>query len=185
MSQTTQHLNIRYRRSRRAKRLSIRITPEQAVTVTFPATVSRDRAEAFVQPKQAWIQKHLTRMRHMEVRRPEPPRLSREDLIKAQDDLFARLEHFSKKHDLPYARAAFRCQKTRWGSCSGQNNISLNINIAFLPKHLQDYILLHELCHIPHKNHSMRFWEQLDRYCGGKAKLLAKELKTHRMQIRA
>ncbi|MHC5088067.1 MAG: M48 metallopeptidase family protein, partial [Planctomycetota bacterium] len=82
-------------------------------------------------------------------------------------------------------RAAFRCQKTKWGSCSNQNNISLNINIAFLPEHLQDYILLHELCHIRHMNHSKAFWAQLDEYCGGKAKEYAKELKTHPMKIGA
>ena len=122
-------------------------------------------------------------MRQMETRHTEQPRLSRDELIKAQDELFDRLDYFSKKHDLPYRRAAFRCQKTKWGSCSSQNNISLNINIAFLPPHLQDYILLHELCHIRHKNHSKSFWLQLDHYCGTGAKALAKELKNHRMQM--
>jgi predicted metal-dependent hydrolase len=183
MDQVLQHLNISYHRSRRAKNLRITIAPTQAVTVTVPVTTSLERAKAFVQTKQAWIQKHLTKMRQMETLQAEQPRLSREELIKAQDELFARLEHFSEKYDLPYARAAFRCQKTKWGSCSSQNNISLNVNMVFLPKHLQDYILLHELCHICHKNHSRAFWDQLDQYCGGRAKQYAKELKMHRMQI--
>lgn len=151
--------------------------------MTVPAKTSLEKAKAFVQSKQPWIQKHLTKMRQMETRHTEQPRLSRDELIKAQDELFDRLDYFSKKHDLPYRRAAFRCQKTKWGSCSSQNNISLNINIAFLPPHLQDYILLHELCHIRHKNHSKSFWLQLDHYCGTGAKALAKELKNHRMQM--
>lgn len=185
MDQILQHLDISFRRSRRAKNLRITIEPTQAITVTVPARTSLERAKEFVQSKHAWIQKHLTKIREMEARQTESPQLSRDELMKAQDELFDRLEHFSKKHDLPYIRAAFRCQKTKWGSCSSQNNISLNVNIAFLPKHLQDYILLHELCHIRHKNHGTRFWIQLDRYCGGKAKAFAKELKHHRMQIRA
>jgi predicted metal-dependent hydrolase len=183
MDQIPQHLDISYRQSRRAKNLRITIAPTQAITVTVPVNTSLERAKEFVQSRQSWIQKHLTKMRQMETLEAEQPQLSRDELMKAQDELFDRLEHFSKKHDLPYRRAVFRCQKTKWGSCSGQNNISLNINIAFLPPHLQDYILLHELCHIRHKNHSKRFWSQLDNYCGTSAKALAKELKSHRMQM--
>ncbi len=179
----TRNLNISYRRSMRAKNLRITIDPTQAITVTVPANLSLEHAKEFAQSKQAWIQKHLTKMRQMEKLQEEQPELSREKLAKAQDELFERLERFSDEYGLPYQRAAFRCQKTKWGSCSGQNNISLNINIAFLPVHLQDYILLHELCHIRHKNHSKAFWTQLGEYCDGRAKELAKELKTYRMKI--
>ena len=177
-------MNISYRRSSRAKYLRITIDPTQAVTVTVPVHTSLEQAKAYVRSKQAWIQKHLTQMRQMETLQAEKPQLSREELTKAQHALFARLEYFSEKYNLPYRRAAFRCQKTKWGSCSGQNNLNLNINIAFLPVHLQDYILLHELCHIRHKNHSRAFWVQLDQYCDGRAKALAKELKQHRMKVR-
>jgi predicted metal-dependent hydrolase len=155
----------------------------RAVTVTVPLQMPLERAKAFVQTKQAWIEKHLRRMRQIESPPPQPE-WSQEELDRAQDALFGRLEHFSKRHQLAYNRAAFRCQKTLWGSCSGRNHISLNINIVFLPEHLQDYILLHELCHIRHKNHSRDFWTLLDQYCGGKSKLLAKELKSHQMPLR-
>lgn len=145
---------------------------------------SLKRADEFVQSRQAWIQKHLQKMRESEKAQPAQPELSPDELNKIQDELFSRLEHFSDKYNLPYRRAAFRCQKTRWGSCSSQNNISLNINIAFLPEYLQDYILLHELCHIRHKNHSKAFWGQLNTYCDDRAKDLAKELKNYGMKIR-
>lgn len=182
-NRTDQIMNVSYRRSRRAKHLRITVHSTQEITITVPVKTSLERAKEFVRAKQAWIQKHLSRMQQMEDLQTELPQLSRDELNKAQDELFARLEHFSKKHDLPHHRAAFRCQKTKWGSCSSQNNISLNINIAYLPPHLQDYILLHELCHIRHKNHSKDFWSQLDSYCGTSAKALAKELKQHRMQM--
>jgi predicted metal-dependent hydrolase len=184
MGQTLQNLNIAYLRSAKAKRLKITVDPTQAITVAVPFSIALKEAEDFVRSKQAWIQKHLTKIRQMENLRKEMPELSQDELNKAQDELFLRLEYFSGKYELSYKKAAFRCQKTRWGSCSGQNNISLNINIAYLPSHLQDYILLHELCHIRYKNHSKAFWEQLDEYCDGRAKKLAKELKTHVMKIR-
>ena len=56
--------------------------------------------------------------------------------------------------------------------------------IAYLPKELQDYILLHELCHIRHKNHSKKFWAELDKYVDGRSKELRKELKGCRMRMR-
>jgi predicted metal-dependent hydrolase len=184
VGQTLKNLNVAYRRSAKAKRLRITIHPTQAVTVTVPANTSLERAKDFVRSKQAWIQKHLTKMRQTGNLQKEQPELSRQELDEIQDELFARLERFSSQYDLPYHRAAFRCQRTKWGSCSSRNNISLNINIAFLPEHLQDYILLHELCHIRHMNHSKAFWSQLDEYCGGRAKEYAKELRTHGMKIR-
>ena len=179
-----QPINISYHRSRRARKLRITIHPTQAVIVTVPFHTSLEQAKEFVQSKQAWLQKHLGRMRQREQLQPSQPKLSRSELIKAQDELFTRLELFSKQYNLSYRRAAFRCQKTRWGSCSNQNNINLNINLVFLPHHLQDYVLLHELCHIRHKNHSDGFWTLLDTYCVGKAKELANELKNHRMHIK-
>jgi len=106
------------------------------------------------------------------------------DLEKAQINLFDRLGYFSKKYNLPYNRAGFRWQKTRWGSCSGKNNISLNVNIAFLPEELQDYILLHELVHTKVKNHSKDFWAKLDKYTNSRAKELAKKLKKYNMKLR-
>ena len=184
MESRIQNLNISCRHSRRAKNLRITIAPTQAVMVTVPANQSLERAKEFVRSKQAWIQKHLGKMRESQEVQQVQPELSQDELNKIQDELFSRLEYFSEKHKLSYNKAAFRCQKTKWGSCSAQNNISLNINIAFLPAHLQDYILLHELCHIRHKNHSKSFWAQLDTYCDGRAKDRVKELKKYRMKIR-
>ena len=176
-------MKITYRRSQRAKNLRITIAPTQAVTVTVPACLSLERAKEFVKTKQAWIQKHLLKIQEAEQRQQVLPELSPEQLNTAQAELVSRLERFSEKYGLFYSKVGFRCQKTRWGSCSGHDNISLNINLVFLPTHLQDYVLLHELCHIRHKNHSKNFWSRLDRYCHGRAKLLAKELKTYQMKI--
>lgn len=177
-------LNVSYRRSGRARYLRISVKPDGAVVVTVPTRAPMSEAEAFVRSKTQWIQKHLTRIQARQAVVNDQPALSSAELDDAQDELFTRLAAFSKHYDLPYNRAAFRCQKTKWGSCSSQNNISLNINMVYLPRHLQDYLLLHELCHVRHKNHGKGFWALLDEYCEGKAKQYAKELRTHGMRIR-
>ena len=177
---------VNYVRSARARRLRITVRPEPAVLVTVPLRASLAEAQRFVASKQAWINKHLQRMAHRQQQQQHetPPDLSNVDLVKAQDELFRRLEAFSRQHELPYRRAAFRCQKSKWGSCSSQNNLSLNINMVFLPRHLQDYLLLHELTHVQHKHHGAAFWAGLDRLCGGRARALSKELKQHRMYLK-
>lgn len=169
-------------RSVRARRLRITLKADKTVTVTLPATVRIAEAQAFVREKLPWIQKHRDRLDRREP--PAPPvDLKGIDLVQAQKALFARLRHFSETHRLPYRRAAFRCQKTLWGSCSHNNTISLNINLVLLPQDLQDYVLLHELAHTKIKNHSAAFWTYLDTLTGSPSRLLARRLKQHRLQL--
>ena len=173
---------ISYTRSTRAKHLRITIKPTKTITVTIPRNTTQQQAQQFLQSKISWIKKHLQKIDQYNKLQNTPDITI--DLDKAQDELFGRLDYFSDKYDLPYKRAAFRCQKTKWGSCSSKNNISLNVNIAYLTKELQDYILLHELCHTRHKNHNKKFWGELDRYVGGRAKELQKEMRGCRMMVR-
>jgi predicted metal-dependent hydrolase len=63
-----------------------------------------------------------------------------------------------------------RSQRTRWGSCSRNGNISLNLRLVLLPEDLADYVILHELVHTRIPNHGRGFWEELGRHVGnGKA----------------
>jgi hypothetical protein len=175
--------SVRFARSARAKYQRITVRQDRTITVTIPRRGSVVEAREFLQSKIPWVQKQLRKIdHHAEAIRPVDVNI---DLEKAQDELFERLNEFSRQYDLPYNRAAFRCQKTKWGSCSSRNNISLNINIAYLPRHLQDYLLMHELVHTKIRNHSKRYWSELDKYTNHQAKALTKELKKHRMTIKA
>ncbi|MCW8931326.1 MAG: M48 family metallopeptidase [Gammaproteobacteria bacterium] len=69
-----------------------------------------------------------------------------------------RLDQLSKEFNLPYNRVTIRAQKTRWGSCSSKKNINLNYRLLFIEDKLLDYIILHELVHTVHMNHSKAFW---------------------------
>jgi len=173
---------VTFAKSQRAKYQRITIRPDKTITVTIPKGGSLSKAKQFLKSKISWIQKQLQKMdQHTQCR--DMPDL-KIDLEEAQINLFNRLNYFSKKHTLSYNRSGFRCQKTRWGSCSGQNNISLNINIAFLSEELQDYVLLHELVHTKVKNHSRKFWSELDKYTQCRAKGLSRELKKYRIRFK-
>ena len=77
---------------------------------------------------------------------------------RAQRDLVPWLRQVSFDIDLPFKQASVRGQKTRWASCSSRKDISLNYKLLFLPPNLVEYVLVHELCHTIHMNHSKQFW---------------------------
>lgn len=78
---------------------------------------------------------------------------------KAQVELQPWLTQISQEVALPFEHMSVRGQKSRWGSCSRDRNISLNYKLLFLPADLVHYVLVHELCHTIHMNHSKHFWD--------------------------
>jgi predicted metal-dependent hydrolase len=77
------------------------------------------------------------------------------------------LEALSKRLTLPYRRVSYRLQRSRWGSCSRQRSISLNVKLLFLPPDVMRYVMVHELCHLQEMNHSRRFWALVERHHSG------------------
>ncbi len=77
---------------------------------------------------------------------------------KARLHLVSWLAGLSARHNLVVARVAVRSQRTRWGSCSQRNGINLNQKLLFLPPLMAEQVMLHELCHTVHHDHSQRFW---------------------------
>jgi predicted metal-dependent hydrolase len=77
---------------------------------------------------------------------------------RAQVHLLPALEKLAAAHAFSYDSAGIRLQHSRWGSCSSRRSITLNSKLLFLPDHLVRYIMVHELCHTVHMNHSRAFW---------------------------
>ncbi len=87
---------------------------------------------------------------------------------KAEKHLGPWLKQLSQEHDLPYQAMQVRKQKTLWGSCSRDKIIRLNYKLLFLPSHLTEHVLLHELSHLKHLHHGPEFWallSELDPHC--------------------
>ncbi|HKI60046.1 MAG TPA: SprT family zinc-dependent metalloprotease [Mariprofundaceae bacterium] len=80
---------------------------------------------------------------------------------KAKENLPPMLEGLSKACGYRYRKVTIRLQKCRWGSCSRVGDISLNAKLLFLPPHLVRYVMLHELAHLKHLNHSSQFWAEV------------------------
>ncbi|HVY72714.1 MAG TPA: M48 family metallopeptidase [Candidatus Paceibacterota bacterium] len=70
----------------------------------------------------------------------------------------ARILYFNQFYNVPLRKIFIKNHKSRWGSCSEKGNLNFNYKLAFLPPHLVDYIVVHELCHLHHFNHSPSFW---------------------------
>jgi predicted metal-dependent hydrolase len=85
--------------------------------------------------------------------------------FEAQTYLIPRTKEIARELGFKHGRISVRNNKSRWGSCSGDDNISLNIHLMRLPLHLIDYVILHELCHTVEKNHSKKFWDLMEKVC--------------------
>ena len=174
---------VLFKRSRRARRLNITIQPGKGVRVAIPRSLTFKGAKDYVDSKVNWIRTHLNRF---EEERQQYKILAKEltpvGRKEAKKRLITRLAELSRKHSFSYNRVFIRNQRTRWGSCSAKNNISLNIKLAALPQYLADYVILHELVHTRIKNHSKTFWEALGRLIKD-AKAVDKRLNAYRMEL--
>jgi predicted metal-dependent hydrolase len=72
--------------------------------------------------------------------------------------IVGRIEYYNQFYNFKYNRVAIRNQRRCWGSCSSLKNLNFNYKIVLLPDHLQDYIVVHELCHLAELNHGKHFW---------------------------
>ena len=84
--------------------------------------------------------------------------------LQAQKHLIPSFQKLAEAHDFKYAEALVRLQHSRWGSCSFHRLITLNTKLLFLPDYLVHYIMIHELCHTVHMNHSKAFWALVSRH---------------------
>lgn len=83
---------------------------------------------------------------------------------KAKEYLPYRLEYYAKLYGYEYNKCRLTHANTRWGSCSSNRTISLNIGLMKVPEILRDYVIIHELAHLNHMNHSKTFWAEVGRH---------------------
>lgn len=144
-----------------ARGVRIRVGEGGAVVVTKPRSVSDARVHELVAAKRAWIEEMQKKIAACPQKRLAHYRTRAQYLAHkgaARALVLEKLEQWNAVYRLPLGRVAIRDQATRWGSCSHKGNLNFNYKVLFLPEHLVDYLVVHELCHIREMNHSERFW---------------------------
>jgi predicted metal-dependent hydrolase len=155
---------VEMQRSRRAKHICLSVRPFKGVRIAVPWNVSYQEALAVAHEKANWLAKHLKRAQQVEQKAKGFDHMAPINRTVARRVIVDRLQELAQRHGFHYHKVFVRNQKTRWGSCSGENNINLNVNLIRLPAKLMDYTILHELVHTRIKDHSQRFWALLGKY---------------------
>ena len=149
-------------RSRR-RTISLEITDEAKLLVRAPMRVPKYEIERFINEKEAWINRHIEKVKERRARLSDIEPIGRDELIRLSKEarrvLPGKVEHYANIIGVTYGRISIRNQKTVWGSCSSKGNLNFNCLLMKAPEHIQDYIVVHELCHRKEMNHSKRFWE--------------------------
>ena len=148
------------RRSKRAKRLRLAVYSDGNFVVTLPKGINESSAEKYIIQKSHWVLHKMDFFKNVSM--SKTIKLTTDDYLKHKDKALVlvtdRVEHFNKEYGYKYTAISIRNQKTRWGSCSKNKNLSFNYKIMFLSPKLRDYIIVHELCHLKEFNHSKYYW---------------------------
>ena len=157
-------------RSRR-KSICIEIDRDLNIKVRAPLRMTDSQIQSFVDSRQNWIRSHLEimqkRISNMSGEKNPSTALTDADIkaLSEQARIYmpSRVEHFAQIIDVTYGRITIRHQKTRWGSCSSRGTLSFNYRLIYGPAGPLDYVVVHELCHLTHMNHSKDFWNMVER----------------------
>ena len=147
------------------KTLSLEVRPDGSVVVRAPRKLSEKAIREFVASKESWLRSKL----HKYENCPLLPPLTAQELAElkkhAKEDLSLRAAHWASRVGVTYKNITIRAQKTRWGSCSAQGSLNFNCLLMLAPMEVRDYVVIHELCHRKHMNHSPAFWAEVAKTC--------------------
>ncbi|MGN0977743.1 MAG: M48 family metallopeptidase [Faecousia sp.] len=145
------------------KTIAIQITLEGEVLVRCPRSMKTEDIRCFVESKADWIEKHV----RLQTAVPRLPAFTNEEIEDlAQQALVVlpeRAAYFAPLVGVTYGRITIRNQRSRWGSCSSEGNLNFNCLLMLTPPEVQDYVVVHELCHRKEMNHSAAFWAEVER----------------------
>jgi predicted metal-dependent hydrolase len=151
-------------RTLRGRSIRISIGAGGAVRIVAPVAVSQLVIERFVIDKTPWVLRAVERIRQLT---PLPFSGTRSEFLtnkrRACGILKERVDYFSRLYAVGSTILSIRNSKTRWGSCSSAKRLTLHYGLIFLPDHLRDYVVVHEICHLYHMNHSTQFWNLVGR----------------------
>ena len=135
------------------------------VIVRAPMFFSARKIEQFVEEHRDWIEKHLAKVKAQEEAAQQKGGLSEAQIrtltLKAKKVIPERVQYYAPLVGVTYGKITIRCQKTRWGSCSSKGNLNFNCLLMLTPPEVLDSVVVHELCHRKHMNHSQQFYAEV------------------------
>ncbi len=141
--------------------VSLQIKPEGTLLVRAPKRMAKSVIDAFVESKRDWITAHLAKLpKGVEVLSDEEVTALKQS---ARVDLTERAIRFASVIGVSFSRITIRTQQSRWGSCSAKGNLNFNCLLMLAPEDVRDYVVIHELCHRRHLDHSAAFWSLVER----------------------
>jgi len=142
-------------------RLKIEVSEPKVVLVT-PKLSFNFQINRFLREHSNWIEEKWLELESKLSKRPVLEHSIEYYKAQAKKIIRERLKHFNQSYQFEYNRVSFRNQKTRWGSCSSQKNLSFNWRLILAPRDILDYVVVHELCHLKEMNHSKQFWQLVE-----------------------
>lgn len=166
---TNENIRVQVIRSGR-KSLGLGVRPDGTVLARIPARLSDRELKAFIEKQQDWILKKVDQVKkradaRTKIKVPSVDALSDAEIQKIKDKIADRVKYYCAVMQVTVGCITIRNQKTRWGSCSSAGNVNFNYQLYYLPDELLDYVVVHELAHRRHMNHSKEFWSEVARYC--------------------
>lgn len=147
------------RSSRRTLAMSFE---DRGLVIRAPLRCGRERIAAFLRAQQPWLEKQgkLWLARRETLSALTPLTSDQLDALRAEAKAVfpARVAHYAPLIGVDYGTVTIRAQKTRWGSCSVRGNLSFNCLLLLAPAEVLDSVVVHELCHLKHMNHSPAFY---------------------------
>ncbi len=174
---------ITIQKSKKIKTLSLNITPSLEVILKMPNSCSQDRASAFLKEQESWLKKTLSAMQekhsllHANLEKYKNKILVFDEMKNANDYTLTDLKKILKtyleqklpliaqKMQTSYTHFSIRNNAKVLGSCSYHNRLSFALLLVCAPKEAIDYVIIHELAHTIHKNHSQNFWRCVKIFC--------------------
>lgn len=149
------------------KTIGIQINRKGEVLVRVPFFTSKRQINGFINSHSEWITNHLAALNRDSAAAECCGKLSQDEILnlteQAKHYIPLRVAYFAPKVGVQYGRITIRKQKTRWGSCSSKGNLNFNCLLMLAPGEVIDSVVVHELCHIRHMNHSKDFYAEVFR----------------------
>ena len=148
------------------KTISLQLKPDEII-MRVPNRLGQKEIIAFLNEKSTWIEKHKKLIVEREEKLDGLAKFTAEEIKALADKALMvipeKVRHYAPIVGVDYGRITIRNQHTRWGSCSSKGNLNFNCLLMLTPDEAIDSVVVHELCHRKHMDHSKAFYAEVER----------------------